>query len=154
MPFSIGNHITFRTPFVEGSDPAAMLFETPSEIEYLKSREGLPTGQSRPRSLAKPVRLGDFDTNVAVSLGGYRSEPYMRLADPAGLALRITQKCDSAPAEPLVRFNVWGDARKGYFSPEPWVGLQNSFNLRQGLTKLAPGRDWHWTFEIRPEITR
>ena len=152
MPFSIGNHITFRTPFLQGSDPAAMVFETPSEVEYLKSREGLPDGTQRPRSLAKPVRLGDFNSNVAVSLGGYKGAAWMRLADPGGLTLHLSQRADSVPAEPVVRFNVWGDARKGYFSPEPWVGLQNSFNRNQGLVFLAPGKEWRWSFDLRPEF--
>lgn len=151
MFFSAGNHITFRTPFVEGSDPAAMLFETPSTVEYLKTETGLPTGKSRPRSLAKPVRLGDFDTHLAVSLGGYRGDPYMRLTDPAGLTLRMTHHADSLPAAPVVQFNLWGDARQGYFSPEPFVGLQNSFNLRKGLVFLQPGDQWHWRVEIQFE---
>ena len=30
MPFAIGNHVAFRVPFVEGTDAAAMLFETPN----------------------------------------------------------------------------------------------------------------------------
>lgn len=30
MPFSIGNHMTFRLPFLKGTDPGDMLFETPS----------------------------------------------------------------------------------------------------------------------------
>src|SRR5207302_972748 len=35
MPFSIGNHIAFKTPFVKGSDPAKMTFETASTAQQL-----------------------------------------------------------------------------------------------------------------------
>ncbi len=52
---------------------------------------------------------------------------------------------------PVVLFNLWGDPEAGSFSPEPWVGLQNSLNLQQGLVRLSPGRSWTWTVRIRPE---
>jgi galactose mutarotase-like enzyme len=151
MFFSIGNHITFQVPFLKGTDPEEMLFETPSTVEYLKSAQALPTGESRPRSLAKPVRLGDIDTRSAVSLGGYSGTPYMLLRDPQGLAIRIRHSAESVPPAPVILFNVWGDPREGYFSPEPWVGLQNSFNLHKGLVTIAPGGRWQWRIDIRPE---
>ncbi len=151
MPFSAGNHITFNTPLVAGSDPLKMTFETPSTVEYLKAAGGIPTGEKRPRSYAPAVPLSQIQALTAISLSGYSGDPFMILSDPAGLSLRISQKADSAPSEPVVRFNVWGDPRNGYFSPEPWVGLQNSFNLRQGLVWLEPGRSWKWKIEIAAE---
>lgn len=36
MPFTAGNHITFRTPLLEGSDPLQMRFTSPSSIEWMK----------------------------------------------------------------------------------------------------------------------
>jgi len=151
MFFSIGNHITFRVPFLKGTDPKAMLFQTPSTVEYLKVPPGLPTGETRPRSLAKPVRLAEVAWLQAVSLGGYEGDPHMVLKDPQGLAIRITHSASSLPAAPVILFNVWGDPEEGYFSPEPWVGLQNSFNLQKGLVRLRPGGLWNWKLEIRPE---
>ena len=151
MFFSIGNHITFRTPFAEGSDPLAMTFESPSSVEYLKDGANVPTGESKPRSFAAPSRLGDFKAVPAISLGGYQGNPWMRLRDPSGLAIRLEHSADSLPAPPVIQFNVWGDAAQGYFSPEPWVGLQNSFNLKQGLVTLAPGKQWGWRLRIEPE---
>lgn len=148
MPFTAGNHITFKTPLLPGSSALAMTLETPSSVEYLK-RDGSPTGEVQPRSLARPVALRDFPAMTAVSLGQYaKTEPYMVLRDPAGLAVRISHEASSTPAEPLVRFNMWGDPARGYFSPEPWVGLQDSHRLGKGMVRLAPGETWEWKIRI------
>jgi galactose mutarotase-like enzyme len=151
MFFSIGNHITFRAPLVEGSNPMAMTFESPSTIEYLKDETTMPTGVEVPRSFAKPVRLSEFPTNSAVSLGGYAGNPWMRLSDPAGLAIRLEHSATFWPPSPVLQFNLWGDPRQGLFCPEPWVGIQNSLNLKQGLIYLAPGKDWEWQLLIEPQ---
>jgi len=151
MFFSIGNHITFRVPFLEGSDPLQMRFQTPSTVEYLKVPPGVPTGEQRPASYARPTPLSAFPRRSAVSLGGYKDGVYMVLRDPQGLAIRLTQRASSLPPPPLVRFNIWGDPAAGFFSPEPWVGLQNSLNLQQGLVRLPPGETWTWTVELQPE---
>lgn len=147
MPFTAGNHITFRAPLVAGSDARAMTLESPSSIEYLK-KDSAPTGETRKRSLAKAVALRDFDAKTAVSLGGYAGEPFMILRDPGGLGVRIRHSATATPGEPLVRFNMWGDPGQGYFSPEPWVGLQDAHRLGKGLVKLAPGGTWEWAIAI------
>ena len=144
MFFSIGNHITFRMPLVEGSDVERIQLETPSTIEHLKDDATLPTGERRARSFRDAARVVDLQFVPAISLGGYTGDPWLRLTDPAGLALRITHHADSLPREPLVQFNIWGRPGDGYLSPEPVVGLQNSLNLRQGLIELPPGKAWSW----------
>ncbi len=151
MPFATGNHITFRTPLLPGSDPLKMTFESPSTIEYLKAAGGLPTGEKRNRSYASATALSQIPANAAISLGGYSGDPHMVLRDPAGITIRMKQTSDSVPADPVIRFNVWGDARSGYFSPEPWVGLQNSFNLGKGMVRLEPGQSWKWRIELTVE---
>ena len=77
---------------------------------------------------------------------------YARLRDPGGLAVRIAHRGSSRLPEPLVQFNVYGGPRQGFFCPEPWFGLQNSFNRGVGLVRLAPGASWEWKIEIEPEI--
>lgn len=151
MRFAAGNHITFRTPLVPGSDPLKMTFESPSTVEYLKAAGGLPTGEKRNRSFASATALSEIPANAAISLGGYENDPHMVLRDPAGITIRMKQTSDSVPADPVIRFNVWGDARNGYFSPEPWVGLQNSFNLDKGMVRLEPGQSWKWRIELTVE---
>ena len=152
MPFSMGNHMSFRLPFVKGTDPAEMLFQSPNSFELLRDSHGLVSLERKPRSFAHATRLGDFSATAALPLAGYRGAPYALLADPGGLALRITQRASSELPEPLVRFNVYGAPAQGFLSPEPWFGLQNSLNLKQGVVTLAPGADWEWTVELQPKM--
>ncbi len=151
MIFSIGNHIAFNIPFVKGTNPAEMTFETPSTIQLLRNSRGVLSGEQKPRSFDTPTRLGDFDALAAMPLAGYRSQPYARLVDPQGISLRITQQASSTVAEPLVRFNIFGGPKAGYFSPEPWFGIQNSLNLGRGLVKLAAGDAWKWRIELQAD---
>ncbi len=150
MFFSAGNHITFRVPFLEGTDPRRMLIETPSTVEYLKDAAGVPNGRTRPLSYAAPAPLAEIAPLAAVSLGGYAGEPQLILRDPQGLAIRISHSASTIPDPPVVLFNLWGDPAQGFFSPEPWVGLQNSFELQKGLVRLPPGGLWTWRIEIQP----
>lgn len=150
--FSIGNHVTFRTPLVPGSDPEAMTLQTPSRLELPKNANTLPTGESRPLDLSAPSRLGDRSFMPPLGLAGYEGAPWVRLADPTGLAVTITHRAERYPAGQCIQFNLWGAPAKGYFSPEPWVGLTNSLNRREGLIELEPGRSWAWTIEF--EFTR
>lgn len=150
MFFSIGNHITFRTPFLPGSDPARMTMETPAGFQLAKDDRNLPNGKTVPNPYTGPVELTRVPVGAAQSLGGYKSDPVITLTDPQGLRLRMKHSAESWPAQPLVQFNLWGDAKSGFFSPEPWVGAQNSFHSKLGLIELKPGRAWRWTIEIQP----
>lgn len=155
MMFSIGNHIAFALPFLPGTDPSAMMFETPSTAAMLRNSMGVLSGEKEARSFAKPVRLDEFSATTAIPLVGYASdEAFARVSDPQGLALRISHRASSIPREPVVRFNVFGGPKQGYLSPEPWVGLQNSLNSKRGLISLAPGRTWTWTIVIAPEARK
>ena len=150
MPFSIGNHITFNTPLVPGGQAGEVEMTTPSKRELLKEG-GLPTGESREASYSDS-KLGEFPVKEAVSLTGYDNDPYVVLRDPAGLTLRMTHSASKLPEQPFVAFNLWGDPPEGYFSPEPWVGLQNSFVLEKGLVSLDPGELFYWTIRIEASL--
>jgi galactose mutarotase-like enzyme len=63
----------------------------------------------------------------------------------------MSHSASKLPEQPYVSFNLWGDAPQGYFSPEPWVGLQNSFVLNEGLVSLDPGELFYWTIRLTPE---
>jgi galactose mutarotase-like enzyme len=150
MPFSIGNHVAFRLPFVAGTQAADMRLETPNEFELLRDARGLiAAGQRRARSFATPTRLGDFDAAVALALTGYRSTPYALLTDPQGLGVRVSHRASTAVPEPLVQFNIYGGPKQGFLCPEPWFGLQNSLNNKQGLVTIAPGTVWTWVVELQ-----
>lgn len=153
MFFSIGNHITFLAPLIQGSDPAEMVLKSPSSQEVLKTDYGIPNGETRPLSYAEGIELGSYPALKATSLTGYPpgEAPYAEYIDPAGLTLRVSHRASTIPGDPVVLFNVWGDVRGGFFSPEPWVGLQNSLVRKQGLTYLDPGAEFHWS--VRVEYT-
>lgn len=150
MFFSIGNHITFLAPLVPGSDPAAMVLTSPSTVELLKTDFGIPTGETRPLSYADGFVLGGYPPLAATSLAGFPEgqDPHVEYSDPAGLALRISHRASEIPEDPVILFNVWGDVHSGFFSPEPWVGLQNSLVQRQGLIHLDPGDQFLWTVRV------
>jgi galactose mutarotase-like enzyme len=146
MFFSAGNHITFRTPLAAGSAATAMKFATPSTIEYVKKGFS-PTGEKTTKGWGVPFPLAEFPALTAVTLGGYTSDTWMTLVDPAGLGVVIEHGASQKPKEHC-SFNVWGDPANGYFSPEPWVGLQNSFVTGNGLIKLKPGAEWRWRLRL------
>jgi gluconolactonase len=149
MPFSIGNHIAFKIPFVEGTDPADMTFETPNTTLLLHNPSGAGlSGKEEQRSFETPQRLGDFDSRSALSLAGYRSQPYALLVDPKGVSVRITQTASTSLPEQLVRFNAFGGPHEGYFCPEPWFGRQNSLNQQEGMISLAAGQSWKWRIQL------
>lgn len=150
MFFSIGNHITFRTPLLPGSEPGLTRITTPARLLLVKDARNLPTGETAPAPFSKGVLLRDVESNRAISLGGYPSDPVLTMEDPQGLRVRLRHRARWLPAQPLVQFNLFGDAQAGFFSPEPWVGAQNSLQSRRGLVFLKPGQDWDWTIEIEP----
>jgi gluconolactonase len=149
MPFSIGNHIAFKVPFLAGGDPAKVTFESHSTVQLLRNTQGVLSGEQQPRSFENPENLGDFDAHIAIPLAGYRSQPFAQLVDPQGITLRLTQQASSTLPEPLIRFNAYGGPKAGYFCPEPWFGVQNSLNTGVGLIKVNPGASWKWRLELQ-----
>jgi gluconolactonase len=152
MPFSIGNHIAFKIPFVSGTNPADMAIRTPNTIQLLRDDHNLPNGQSKENSFDNAKRLGDFDASVALPLAGYSSTPYALLSDPQGLAVRVAQQSSALLPEPLDRFHFYGGPKVGYFCPEPWFGLINSLNTGKGAIVLNPGENFKWRVELSTEV--
>jgi galactose mutarotase-like enzyme len=148
MLFSIGNHITFRNPFVKGSDPAKMRLETPAGLMLIKDKNNLPTGETKPPPFPGSVLAGNLTANPVISLGGYREDPVVVLLDPQGLRLRMKHSAQKLPPQPYVQINLWTDNPLSYISPEPWVGAQNSLHSRRGLLELGPGEQWQWSILI------
>ena len=152
MPFSIGNHLGFNIPFVKGSNPDDVKFETQNTVQLLRNSAGVLSGESKPRTFDPPEALGTFDAHVALPLAGYRSQPFARLIDPTGMVIRVTETSTSTLPEPLIRFNAYGGPKQGYFCPEPWFGVQNSLNTGVGLIKLQPGGSWTFRLLIEVEV--
>ncbi len=150
MIFSVGDQIAFKVPFVPGSDPAAMTFESCSTTQLLRDPRGFLSGRVKARSFASPLRLGDFDARLPLPLAGYHiMQPYALLRDPQGLSLRLTQQTLSTLPEPLVRFNVYGGPRAGFFTPQSWFGMQDARSHQAAVT-LPPASSWVWRLQLKP----
>jgi len=150
MPFSIGNHITYRAPLISGANATDLQFENDLPDRLLRSPDKTFSGTIE----ASPYRglhgLGDLPRREAVSLSGLPGPAKLTVYDPSGLQLRMVHEASQEPVEPVIRFNLWADATEGFFSPEPWMGLQNSLNTGQGLVSVEPGQTWQWQIDIIP----
>lgn len=148
MPFSIGNHVTFRLPLLPGGDTAHATIATPARRQVITDAAGRPTGEVRDVDFRQPRPVASLPPRTAVSLSGYSpDETWAELTEP-GLSVRISHRADRWPRGEPVLFNLWGDAAAGFFSPEPWVGKQNSLVTGDGLIRLAPGQAFSWTVTI------
>lgn len=152
MPFSIGNHMTFNVPLVPGGAAGAVKVQTPARTLLPLDANGRPIGKGRPEHrFREGVPLSLLAPREAIPLGGYRETPRLRLVDPAGLSIAISHNAAPSPSGSPVAFNLWGDVPKGFFSPEPWAGRQNSLVTGDGLVRLAPGKRFRWTVKVAVE---
>lgn len=150
MPFSIGNHITFRIPLLPGDDPLRTTISTPATEQVITDASGRPTGRIVPASYVRPRLLSSFQPLTAISLSGYAAgQEWVRLEDGSGFGIIVAHSEDLRPSGTPVLFNLWGDARQGYFAPEPWVGKQDSLQTGDGAIALRPGGTFHWTIEVK-----
>ncbi len=151
MPFSIGNHITFRAPLIAGPDPASLEFECDFPNRLLTGADKAFSGDMEPSPFRGRHGLGELPRRQAVSLSDSHAGPAeLTLLDPSGLVLRLVHQVSKAPSRPAIRFTLWADIEDGFFSPEPWVGTQNSLNNGMGLVWLEPGESWQWRMELIP----
>lgn len=151
MPFSIGNHITFRIPLLSGDDPAQTTISTPATEQVITDATGRPTGRVVAVSGIERRPLSSLQPLTPISLGGYgEGREWVRLADRSGFAVVVAHSEDRRPRGIPVLFNLWGDAAHGYFAAEPWVGKQDSLATGDGTIALAPGARYHWTITVRP----
>jgi len=149
MPFSMGNHITFNAPLSPRGDATRMTLETPARRQVMTDAAGRPTGEVRNIAEQGPRLLAGLKPRTALSLSGYApGQVWVRLTEPGGLAVTVSHRADRWPDGEPVLFNLWGDLAAGFFSPEPWVGKQNSLVTGDGLIRLAAGADFAWTIRV------
>jgi galactose mutarotase-like enzyme len=144
MPFAIGNHVAFKLLSNETA------FETNCRDEIVRDKASLPTGEVRPWRFARVTPLRDIHAIPAISLTNCGAEAMVRIEDPGGVAIDVRHRPATLPKMPVVQFNLYGAVSEGYFSPEPWVGLQGALTRDQGLTRVAPGKRWRWLITIIP----
>lgn len=150
MPFSIGNHVTFRAPLIAGSPAGSLRFYNDFPEQLLRDENNAFSGEIVPSPLRGWHEISELPLRYAVSLGGPLSRAELLVLDPSGLQLRMVHQASEAPSSPLILFNLWADVNEGFFSPEPWLGTQNSLNSGAGLVRLDPGQRWHWQIDIFP----
>ena len=150
MPFSIGNHITLNLPLIEGSSAAETLFASNLERLFVTTETRVFEGETTQSPFSGPRRVGELPRRKAVSLGGANGVPMLVVTDPSGFALELSHRLQDDDAIDAIDFNLWADTMEGFFSPEPWVGTQNSLNTGFGLVKLLPGDRWQWRVTLKP----
>ena len=151
MPFSIGNHITFKAPLIDGSEAALMQFENDFPDHLITGADKAFAGRVIPSVFRGRHRLDTLPNRKAVSLAGQHQMAKLTIYDPSGLQLRLIHHSSGIATQPAIQFNLWADTNAGFFSPEPWVGTQNSLNNGMGLISLQPGQSWQWQIDIVPE---
>ena len=144
MPFSIGNHMTFRQPVIGAGE---MKISTPARKRLLLDRDGKPTEQVAILPL-RGYSVPQLGKEKAWALTGYETRPRVRLDDPSGIRITLSHTASKAPNGTPVLFNLWGNTDSGFISPEPWLGRQNSLVDDEGLVKLAPGSRFCWTILV------
>jgi len=150
MPFSIGNHITFNAPLIEGSDASQLQFDNDFPDQLITGSDKAFSGLIKPSPFQGRHNIGELPKRKSVSLGGQEGNPELTICDPAGLNLKLVHLSSAEPVKPAIQFNLWADTDAGFFSPEPWVGTQNSLNTGMGIISLQPGQTWQWQIDIIP----
>ena len=149
MPFAIGNHMAFNLPPSGEGSAGKVVLETSCRDEIVRDAASLPTGTVRPWRGLPSLPIADIRAVPAISLANCGRTARVALKDPAGVTVEITHQADRLPKMPVVQFNLYGTAADGYFSPEPWVGLQGGLNSGKGLTQVAAGEMWKWVVVVR-----
>ena len=145
MPFTIGNHITFATPLAGEGLIGKTTVSTSPGVRITLDGFGRPVARS-PQQPLVDVPIAALGKETALPLAGYRSGKVtatIRQADVG--AITVSQSASSRPNADPIRFNLWGNADAGFFSVEPWLGLQNALATGRGVILLVPRRSFRWT---------
>ena len=150
MPFSIGNHVTFKAPMLDVGEAGDVRFYSEFPDQMLREDNNTFAGRIIPTKYPGWQPVSALPHRYAVSLGGMPGEAVLLVEDPSGFWLKLSHRASSEPQDPVIRFNLWADTEEGFFSPEPWLATQNSLNTGAGLIRLEPGNEWTWQIEITP----
>lgn len=149
MPFSIGNHMTYNLPFAPAGKADQVMITSSGKRQIVLGPGNTPTGQVVDVDFSQPRTLASLGVQKPFSLSGCRpGDTWVRLEDPAGMAITVSHQSDWRPDGEPVLFNLWGDVPQGFFAPEPWVGKQESLVTGDGLIHLPPGEDFDWRIAV------
>lgn len=155
MPFSIGNHMAFIAGLTPGASGAQTRLFADARRVSLLNPDSSPAGKFEAIDLSKGKSLAALGKRKAVSLIDFPAHrAQVRMTNADGLSLTVSHAATRYPHETPILFNLWGDLDKGFFSPEPWVGKQNSLERQDGVILLKPGEHFEWRIEVRLDLPR
>lgn len=151
MPFSVGNHLTLRLPFGSSSTAQACVVRSPARERWELTREGFLSGE-RSRFDPAGATLGQDPRLLDSVLGSFPGEASVEVVDPASFGVRVAHRVARGEVNDPGRafFVLWGDPRRRFFCPEPWLGGPDSLNERRGIVELEPSGvfEWEWRLEV------
>lgn len=149
MPFSVGNHISLKFPFMSGPGSRwdVGLLQGSARKEYGIDDLSLFDGSASEKDFRDGLSLSDPSHCNGVT-GGADGPCWLELIEPGAMSVKMSQRVPAGwGMEEHLYFVLWGDPAEGYFCPEPWVGGPNSLNTGEGLVRLPPGESFTWTFK-------
>lgn len=165
---SFGNHITLVLPGGPDAFDATRVrlsAADPCLLELVPP--GLTTGRvaaMRSDLADGTAQLGDSALLDAVTAGFTAAPARLELRHPllpplvvsqwgSHLVLPPANPGDEPVKLPLnaqhFHFVLWGNRELQFFCPEPWYGLPNSLNTREGVVILGAGETAEWVMEVR-----
>lgn len=148
MPFSIGNHATFKAPFIKRSKLDDFKFSSTCKKQMEYDQNNMPTGKAINTVFNGISLFNQLPERNAIPLTACQKYKNVSLIDPSGLTVTIAQHSNQTPSMPYVEYNLWASRELGFISPEPWIGAKNSLNSGIGLISLEPNGHWTWTVTI------
>jgi galactose mutarotase-like enzyme len=151
MPFTLGNHATFRTPLIDGSSLGESRVGSMATLRRPIDGIGCPSGPPRVDAAFRTgVPLDAIPPGDVIVLEGFGDgSAGAWIQDPSGLELRVFHAAQGSDASVPSVLTLWGHPADGYLALEPWLGLPNALSSGDGVLRLAPGASMGWTIHIR-----
>lgn len=149
LPFSIGNHLSFRLPFGRGGRFEDVLIWGPIEKQQETTEAGLFSGRELELDLCRGARLGWERLHNGVFGPVPPDHACVELWQEGAFGFRVSQRALD-PTDARLYFVFYAQPLDGLFCPEPWLGGPNSLNTREGVVTLAAGESFSWEMTIEP----
>jgi aldose 1-epimerase len=155
MPLLVGFHTALSVPFDPSTTPSVSTVAMNLGQQWELTDRKLPTGRTVARDpMAEAIANGGgdpfahpIDALFSVAAG---DGPNECVVEDRRTGLRLVYRTDRA----YRAWMIWnGDARGGFFCPEPMTCLVNAPNLalpasQSGMQALAPGEGWAATHRV------
>ena len=148
MPFTIGNHISFRAPLTEPGAFGDVRLVTPCRYREV-TRDNILSGERSGLDLSAGAAVVEADLCNAVLSGYEPDEAWALMEDPHSFSMRVSQSdvTESFAADDVF-FVLWGEPELRYYCPEPWLGAPDALNTGRRGASLEPGDTFRWRMEV------